>query len=81
MRVGFADRAWRQWQRLPNPVRIRLKSKLEVLAQNPLRYANKLTDSSIGEFRFRVGDYRIIFDIKNNEILVVAVGHRSKIYK
>ena len=41
----------------------------------------RLTNSS--EYRFRVGDYRIIyeFNIEQNEIYVLAVGNRDKIYK
>jgi len=81
MRYGFAARAWRQWQKLPNPVRTKLEGKLKVLVENPRRHAKKLTDSSIGEYRFRIRDYRIIFDIKSDEIMILAVGHRSTIYK
>jgi mRNA interferase RelE/StbE len=40
-----------------------------------LRYAEKLTDPKLGTFRFRIGDYRIIFDIEDNEIVVVRIGH------
>lgn len=34
-------------------------------------------------FRFRVGDYRVIFDMDNNKllILILQVGHRKSIYK
>lgn len=30
--------------------------------------------------RLRVGDWRIIFDVEGNTIVVVAVGHRREIY-
>jgi mRNA-degrading endonuclease RelE of RelBE toxin-antitoxin system len=41
----------------------------------------RLTGSS--EFRIRVGDYRVIyqFEAQQNEISVLAVGKRDKIYK
>lgn len=34
-------------------------------------------------FRLRVGDYRIIFDfdLKNNRINIITIGHRKNIYK
>jgi mRNA interferase RelE/StbE len=35
----------------------------------------------LGEYRFRIGDYRVIFDIEGNEIVVLRVGHRREIYK
>ncbi len=39
-------------------VQRRLKEKLLRYSQDPLAYAVKLTDQSIGQYRFRVGDYR-----------------------
>ncbi|MEK7532260.1 MAG: type II toxin-antitoxin system RelE/ParE family toxin [Patescibacteria group bacterium] len=34
-----------------------------------------------GQFRFRVGDYRLLFNITENKIIIHAVGHRKNIYK
>lgn len=49
--------------------------------EDPLKYAEKLIDSELGNYRFRVGDYRIIFDLEKDEIVVLRVGHRREIYK
>jgi len=43
--------------------------------------STRLTDPRIGTYRFRVGDYRVIFDVEGNEIIVLRVGHRREIYK
>ena len=42
-----------------------------------------LSDAALGSFRFRVGDYRVIFDIDNNKktIIILAVGNRKDIYR
>lgn len=52
--------------------------------QNPLRFAKKLVYAEIGEYRFRVGDYRIIFDCNNKGgiiiLLILKIGHRKDIY-
>lgn len=42
-----------------------------------------LSGNKAGFWRYRVGDYRIICDIEDEElvILVVEVNHRSKVYK
>ncbi len=40
-----------------------------------------MTDSSLGSYRFRVGDYRVIFDLEGEEIVVLRVGHRKEIYR
>ncbi|MBQ6434970.1 MAG: type II toxin-antitoxin system RelE/ParE family toxin, partial [Synergistaceae bacterium] len=41
------------------------------------------TASRSGQWRYRVGDYRIICEIKDNilVVLVLEIGHRSKIYE
>jgi mRNA interferase RelE/StbE len=81
MNVNFAPGAWRAWRKLPQAVQDRLKARLVVYANDPLQHAVKLTDAPIGTYRFRVGDYRIVFDIVNEEIVVLAVGHRKEIYR
>ena len=71
---------------LDKKIRERIVRKLDffITTPNPLRFAKKLTDSSIGQYRFRVGDYRILFDCnKNNGItilFILKIGHRKDIY-
>ena len=50
-------------------------------ARDPLRYAVRLSDSKIGQYRFRIGDYRIVFDLAENTIIILAVGHRKDVYR
>lgn len=49
---------------------------------NPRIHGKGLTANRSGQWRYRVGDYRIIVEIIESEvvILVVNVGHRSDIY-
>ncbi len=49
--------------------------------RDPLRYAEKLTDPKLGSFRFRIGDYRVAFDLQGDDIVVLRVGHRREIYR
>lgn len=35
----------------------------------------------MGAYRFRIGDYRIIFNIEGENIVILRVGHRKSIYK
>ena len=51
--------------------------------EDPRAYGKGLTSNRSGEWRYRVGDYRILCNIKD-EILVievVAVGHRSSVHR
>ncbi len=50
--------------------------------ENPRQHGKGLTANRSGQWRYRVGDYRIIAEIQNKEIvvLVVGIGHRREIY-
>ena len=81
MRIAFAPGAWRAWRKLPQDVQTRLQRRLLDYANEPLKHAVKLTNPAIGAYRFRIGDYRIVFDLVNDEIVILAVGHRKDIYR
>lgn len=51
------------------------------LQNNPSLYSEKLINPEIGTYRFRIGDYRVIFDIEGKDIVILRVGHRKDIYK
>jgi len=48
---------------------------------NPLRFAEPLKNTSLGQYRFRIGDYRVIFDVAQDKIVILTLGHRKDIYK
>ncbi len=52
-------------------------------SQNPRNYGKGLTSSFSGLWRYRIGDYRAICNIEdeNLTVLVVRVGHRSTAYE
>ena len=51
--------------------------------ENPRVHGKALVADRKGEWRYRVGDYRIIAKIEDNKliILVIAIGHRREIYE
>lgn len=51
--------------------------------ENPRQYGRGLTSNKSGQWRYRIGNYRIIAEIKDKEIiiLVLSVGKRSEIYR
>ena len=58
-----------------------MKNNLEA-CDNPRVHGRPLSANRSGQWRYRVGDYRIIAEIKDNElvILVIAIGHRRNVY-
>ncbi len=68
---------------LDTVVKKRLGKKLfQVAALDDLRpIAKHLEDSRIGEYRLRVGDYRILLDLNGREIIILRVQHRKDVYR
>lgn len=48
---------------------------------DPISYAKRLTSYSTGKYRFRIGDYRATFDVKNDVIYILKIQHRKDIYR
>ena len=80
-RLVYTHRAIKDIQRLEPAVKKRIGKTLLRYEEDPLKYAVRLTESKLGTYRFRIGDYRAIFDLEGNEIVVLRVGHRKDIYK
>lgn len=80
-KIIWSIRAARQMERLDWSIAKRIYEKVDLLGQNPERYVEKLVRYPF--YRLRVGDYRVILDIKNESlrILILKVGHRSNVYE
>lgn len=50
---------------------------------NPRIHGKALTANRVGQWRYRIGDYRVIAKIEDNKliILVIAIGHRREVYE
>lgn len=52
--------------------------------ENPLIFAKKLTDFGLGEYRFRIGNYRAIFEVDSSGNLrilkILRIKHRKDVY-
>jgi len=83
MNYSFTQNALKELRGLEIVIQKRIIEKLDfyVAMDNPLVFAKSLRDSKFGEYRFRVGEYRVIFDVRGNEIVILTIGHRRDIYK
>lgn len=79
----FTPQALKLLKKLPADTQKRIISKLDyyVSAENPLVYAESLINSELGQYRFRIGNHRVIFDIDDETIVILTLGHRREIYK
>ncbi len=80
-RVVLTQRALRDLKNIDKDNQERIATRLKEYSNEPLKYARKLANPKIGTYRFRIGDYRVIFDIDNNTIVILRIGHRKDIYK
>lgn len=77
----YTQRAERDLAKLDAKTKERIGKTLLRFEEEPLKYAEKPSDPILGSYRFRIGDYRVIFDIEGNEIVVLRVGHRRENYR
>jgi mRNA interferase RelE/StbE len=84
MRYGivFKPSAKREFDRLDRPVKVRIQKELDRLATDPLHGGTKPLKDFDGR-RARVGDYRIVYRVIDDEIvvLVLRIAHRREVYR
>ena len=84
--IEWDDRARKELRRLDSPIQKEILSYLRVRiagSDNPRLFGQNLTGNKAGLWRYRVGDYRIICRIEDDElvVLVIGVGHRKEVYE
>jgi len=81
-RIELRPAAARALRRLDPPVANRLRGAIALLAQDPRPPAARPLVGRPG-WRVRVGDYRILYTVDDDVLLVVvvALGHRREIYE
>lgn len=81
--IEFSSSAARQFEDIPKKDQIRIKNRIDALAENPYQPDAKKLTSEDDLYRVRSGDYRIIYTVQNKQlvILIVKIGHRREIYR
>lgn len=80
-RIVLTQRALKDLENIDKEMQSRIAAKLKEYDEDPLKHARKLIHPSIGTYRLRIGDYRVIFDINHENIVILRIGHRKCIYK
>jgi mRNA interferase RelE/StbE len=68
---------------LPQKIVERILIAVQALAENPRPSGCKKLKGSKTDYRIRIGDYRVIYSIEDEKlvVLVLNVGHRKDIYQ
>jgi mRNA interferase RelE/StbE len=83
--IHFTPKAAKQYQKLDIATQKIIKKKMIEFSsfENPFDHAKKLESFDYWEYRFRIGDYRVICDQdEQRQIIIIAlVWHRREIYR
>lgn len=78
--ITFKPRALKDGKRLPREQLIRIFAAIENLSEGLKGDVKRLTNYS-PEYRLRVGDYRVLFEIEDEKIIIYRIRHRKEAYK
>jgi len=79
--IQWTDQAIRDLSKLDRPVALRIVTKLEQAAREPLRHFSRLVGGD--DHKLRIGDYRLLALLSHETmtIIVERVDHRSRAYR
>ena len=82
--VEYTETALRQLRKLDRPVARRVLDYLDDLTtlDDPRARGKGLTGDLASVWRYRVGDYRVLCELREVELVILAleVGHRNRVY-
>ncbi len=81
--VQLTRAAQRAFDALPETTKNRIERRIDALSDQPRSSNVTALAGGSGRLRVRIGDYRIIFEIDDEEsiVLVIAIGHRGEVYR
>jgi len=80
MEVIIKGKALKELSKLDKAQANKILNTIEALANYPNVQNIKKLKNFQPQYRLRVGDYRVLFDIEDNSIIVGRIRHRQKAY-
>ena len=84
-RLEFTKSARKEFEKLPDKIRLKTVEALQLLSQNPQTEWLQIKKIKGADYlyRFRVGEYRVVYECRDTVllILVIKVGHRKEVYR
>ncbi len=82
--VTFQKQAQRTLLKMPRNYALHIREKIEQIAEDPYAQHNNVTKlQNRPGYRLRVGDWRVIYDIQDNELIlrVIKIAPRGEVYQ
>lgn len=81
--VEFTTSALQEFRALDRQIQRRVSSRIAKLCEDPFPAGVKKLQGEPKHFRIRVGDYRIIYRVDGQRVVIVIVqiGHRREVYR
>ncbi|MFH1452388.1 MAG: type II toxin-antitoxin system RelE/ParE family toxin [Armatimonadota bacterium] len=76
----FTKKSAKDIKKIDILVQRKIKEFFSAFKKNPFKYSKKLKYEKSGQYRAKFKNYRIIFDIDKNKIIILRIGHRKDIY-
>jgi mRNA interferase RelE/StbE len=78
--IEFGDSALKDLDEVPSKQRAQILRKIDRLQQGLYGNIKRLREADFA-YRLRMGDYRVLFDVEDNVIVIRRIGHRKNIYE
>jgi mRNA interferase RelE/StbE len=78
--IQFKPRAVRDIERLPSRIQAQLLARIEEMSDDLKGDVKRLTNFT-PEYRLRVGDHRVLFEIEEKVIVIYRIRHRREAYR
>ena len=84
MEVVFSSKAQKDFKKLDISIQKRIKAFTQEIEnlENPRSKGKALTGDLKGFWRYRIGDYRLVCEILDNELIIytIKISHRKNVY-
>lgn len=82
-RIEWKNSAYKELQKLPRPTIVKVVAAISDLSNDPYPSGVKKLIGSERSYRIRVGDYRVIYEIVEDKLImeIVRVRHRKDVYR
>ncbi len=82
-KVRLVKSAQKDIKNIDRQIALRIQKKIQFFldSQDPLSFAEPLTKPSDAQYRWRFGNYRVLFDVDQATITILRVQHRREVYK